>query len=57
MCVNSVIIHVFTEMNYRCNYMQVFKKYISTTYKLVLLEARRRHKYSLTVFIDENAGH
>ncbi len=26
MCVNSVIIHVFTEMNYRCNYMQFLKK-------------------------------
>ncbi len=26
-CVNSVSIHVFTEMNYRCYYIQVFKKY------------------------------
>ncbi len=25
--VNSVIINVITEMNYRCNYMQVFLKY------------------------------
>ncbi len=25
--VNSVIINVITEINYRCNYMQVFYKY------------------------------
>ncbi len=32
--VNSVIINGITEMNYRCNYMQVFKtyKYIVKTY-------------------------
>ncbi len=25
--VNSIIINVITEINYRCNYMQVFFKY------------------------------
>ncbi len=31
--INSVIINVITEINYRCNYMQVFKKNIKYNVK------------------------
>ncbi len=52
--VNSVIINVITELNYRCNNMQVFKKYkynvkacmytISALYQMINLNVRTQYK-------------